>query len=66
MKSPLVFSLVLFNITACVFAWQAQTTAGMVCGHICVIVSTAFLIKTVLSAMFPPSSKRIAMFLDMV
>lgn len=52
MKTPFIFCYLLFHITCCVFAFKAESTAGLILGHLAVIVSMAILVKNILSRIF--------------
>ena len=64
MKTPLLFCLVLFHITACVFAWRAESVAGLVAGYLAVIISTALVIKNLLGMLHTPEKNRASIYFN--
>ncbi|MBC7886359.1 MAG: hypothetical protein H7Z13_00610 [Ferruginibacter sp.] len=48
MKTPVLFCILLFFITACVFTWKAESTLGQEFGYIAVIISMAVFSKNII------------------
>lgn len=52
MKTPFIFCYVLFHLTACVFAWNAETNTGFILGHLVVVAGLVFFVKKTLGKIF--------------